>query len=85
MLPTQIQKQSKVPISEKSIAVLPVQDLSGGSDNAVFTTGVQNEILTDLAQVKDLKVINRSSVTQYKPGSERNLREIAGIGRGPCR
>ena len=77
MLPNQIQPSLVLPISAKGIAVLPFENLSGGADNAVFTTGVQNEILTDLARVKDLKVISRSSVMQYKPDAQRNLREIA--------
>src|SRR5205823_3627285 len=45
--------------------------------NAHFTDGVQDEILTDLAKVADLKVISRTSVMQYKSGAERNVREIA--------
>ncbi len=64
-------------ISEKSIAVLPFENLSEEKENAYFTDGVQDEILTDLAKVADLKVISRTSVMQYKTGAERNLREIA--------
>jgi len=63
-------------IPEKSIAVLPFENLSRDPDNAFFTDGVQDEILTDLARVADLKVISRTSVMQYKSGAQRNLREI---------
>ena len=65
------------PLPEKSIAVLPFQNLSKDEENAVFAGGVQDEILTNLAKVADLKVISRTSVMQYKSGPERNLREIA--------
>ena len=62
---------------EKSIAVLPFENLSRDPDNAFFTGGVQDEILTDLAKIADLKVISRTSVMQYKNTSSRNLPEIA--------
>src|SRR4029077_621304 len=61
---------------EKSIAVLPFENLSEEKANAFFTEGVQDEILTHLAQIADLKVITRTSVMQYKSGAPRNLREI---------
>src|SRR4029453_9064223 len=61
---------------EKSIAVLPFENLSSDKENAFFTDGVQDEILTDLAKIADLKVISRTSVMQYKTGAQRNLREI---------
>jgi TolB-like protein/Tfp pilus assembly protein PilF len=63
-------------IPEKSIAVLPFENLSRDPDNAFFTDGVQDEILTDLAKIADLKVISRTSVMQYKSGVARNLRKI---------
>src|SRR6266480_2386484 len=63
---------------EKSIAVLPFENLSANQENAFFTDGVQSEILTDLAKVADLKVISQTSVMQYKNTAKRNLREIAG-------
>ncbi len=63
-------------IVEKSIAVLPFANLSDDKQNAFFTDGVQDEILTDLARVADLKVISRTSVMQYKDTASRNLREI---------
>jgi TolB-like protein/Tfp pilus assembly protein PilF len=62
---------------EKSIAVLPFENLSRDPDNAFFTDGVQDEILADLAKVADLKVISRTSVMQYKNTATRNLPEIA--------
>jgi serine/threonine-protein kinase len=61
---------------EKSIAVLPFENLSRDPDNAFFAGGVQDEILTDLALIADLKVIGRTSVMQYKSGVARNLRKI---------
>jgi TolB-like protein/class 3 adenylate cyclase len=64
-------------IAEKSIAVLPFENLSEEKENAYFTDGVQDEILTGLARVADLKVISRTSTMQYKSGAELNLREIA--------
>jgi serine/threonine-protein kinase len=60
----------------RSVAVLPFENLSPDPDNAYFTDGVQDEILTDLARVADLKVISRSSVMQYKSGVARDLRKI---------
>src|SRR5437879_2017750 len=61
---------------EKSIAVLPFENLSEEKANAFFADGVQDEILTDLGRIADLKVISRTSVTQYRSGVARNLREI---------
>src|SRR5215831_12950167 len=62
---------------DRSIAVLPFENLSSDKENAFFTDGVQDEILTDLAKIADLKVISRTSVMQYKSGVARNLRKIA--------
>jgi serine/threonine-protein kinase len=62
--------------SDKSIAVLPFENLSDDKQNAFFADGVQDEILTNLAKVADLKVISRTSVMQYKAAASRNLREI---------
>src|SRR2546421_9816374 len=64
-------------INEKSIAVLPFENLSEEAANAFFADGMQDEILTNLARIADLKVISRTSVMQYKTGAKRNLREIA--------
>ena len=63
-------------IPQKSIAVLPFENLSSDKENAYFTDGVQDEILTHLARIADLKVISRTSVMQYKSGVARNLRKI---------
>ena len=68
---------SSLSVSEKSNAVLPFENLSAEKENAFFADGVQNEILTDLAKIADLKVISRTSVMLYKAGNPRNLREIA--------
>ncbi len=63
-------------IPQKSIAVLPFENLSANQENAFFADGVQDEILTDLAKIADLKVISRTSVIQYRSNAARNLREI---------
>jgi len=60
----------------KSIAVLPFENLSEDKANAYFADGVQDEILTDLAKVADLKVISRTSVIGYRDTAGRNLRKI---------
>ena len=64
-------------IPEKSIAVLPFENRSEEKANAYFADGIQDEILTDLAKIADLKVISRTSVMQYRNTASRNLREIA--------
>src|SRR5919198_1836443 len=69
-------RNAPLPVSDKSIAVLPFENLSANQENAFFTDGVQDEILSYLAKVADLKVISRTSVMQYKSGITRNLREI---------
>ncbi len=63
-------------IPEKSIAVLPFENRSDEKANAFFADGVQDEILTNLAKIADLKVISRTSVLLYQSGHPRNLREI---------
>ena len=68
--------RSTLAAPEKSIAVLPFENLSSDKENAYFADGVQDEILTDLAKIADLKVISRTSVMQYKSGVARDLREI---------
>jgi len=68
--------RSTLSVAEKSIAVLPFENLSEEKANAFFADGVQDEILTNLARIADLKVISRTSVMQYKSGLQRNLREI---------
>jgi TolB-like protein/class 3 adenylate cyclase len=62
---------------EKSVAVLPFENLSTEEQNAVFAGGVHREVLLNLAKIADLKVISRSSVMRYKPGTDRNLKQIA--------
>src|SRR5436190_8550362 len=64
-------------IPEKSIAVLPFQNLSDQKENAYFADGVQDEILTALTKIADLKVISRMSTMQYNTTTERDVREIA--------
>ena len=63
-------------LPEKSIAVLPFENLSPDPDNAYFTEGVQEEILTRLAKIADLKVISRTSTQRFKSSSD-NLPQIA--------
>ncbi|HEY4282377.1 MAG TPA: adenylate/guanylate cyclase domain-containing protein [Chthoniobacterales bacterium] len=64
-------------IPEKSIAVLPFENFSESKENEFFADGVQDDILTALSKVADLKVISRTSVMTYAAGAKRNLREIA--------
>jgi adenylate cyclase len=66
-----------VSVPEKSIAVLPLDNLSEEKENAFFADGIQEELLSNLAKIKDLKVISRTSVMQYKSGITRSLKEIA--------
>src|SRR5207247_9553441 len=64
-------------IPAKSVAVLPFENFSDDKENAYFADGIQDQLLTDLAKVADLKVITRTRVIQYKNAITRNLREIA--------
>jgi TolB-like protein/Flp pilus assembly protein TadD/class 3 adenylate cyclase len=64
-----------VAVPEKSIAVLPFENFSTDKENAFFAAGIQDDILTSLARIRDLIVISRSSVMQFRD-AERNLREI---------
>ncbi|MDQ6626239.1 MAG: hypothetical protein M3Y69_08915 [Verrucomicrobiota bacterium] len=64
-------------VADKSIAVLPFENLSANQETAFFTDGVQDEILSNLAKVADLKVISRTSVMQYRTVRARNLPQIA--------
>jgi TolB-like protein/class 3 adenylate cyclase/Tfp pilus assembly protein PilF len=76
-------KSEKIPsespsIPAKSIAVLPLENLSEEKENAFFADGIQDDVLTSLTKISDLKVISRTSVMQYRGrGASRNLREIA--------
>ena len=72
-------RQAGESISRKSIAVLPFENFSPDKENAFFADGVQDDILTSLAQIGSLKVISRSSVMQFRDVASRNLREIGKI------
>ena len=67
---------STAAIPEKSIAVLPFANLSADQENAFFTEGMQDDILTAISRIADLKVISRTSVATYLAGQPRNFREI---------
>jgi TolB-like protein len=62
-------------VPQKSIAVLPFDNFSDDKQETYFADGIQDDILTALSQVSDLKVISRTSVMQYR-GSKRNMRDI---------
>src|SRR5450432_764092 len=62
---------------EKSIAVLPFENLSEGNQDPISADAIQDDILTALAKIADLRVISRTSVSSYVPGRPRDLREIA--------
>src|SRR2546430_11579855 len=64
-------------VPQKSIAVLPFADLSDDKQNAFLADGVQDDILSTLSKIADLKVISGSSVSSYAPGTARNLADIA--------
>ena len=70
------QSEAATGIQQKSIAVLPFENLSDDKQNTYFADGVLDQILTNLAKVSDLRVISHTSVRQYKSGEPRNLREI---------
>jgi TolB-like protein/Flp pilus assembly protein TadD len=61
---------------DKSIAVLPFQNLSDEKENAYFADGIQDDILTNLSKIGDLKVISRTSVMSYRGSGTRNARDI---------
>jgi len=74
--PSRIQNAGLNPAPEKSIAVLPFENLSEDKANAYFADGIQDEILTRLSNIADLKVISRTSTRQYQ-SKPSDLREIA--------
>ena len=76
LLARAVPNESKSAMAAKSIAVLPFKNLSKDEENAFFADGVQDEILTHLAHVADLKVISHTSVMQYKNVAQRNMRQI---------
>src|SRR5206468_9563947 len=75
MLASSAPKTAAVP--EKSIAVFPFENLSEDKENAFFADGIQDDLVTSLARIKDLKVVSRSSVASYRDLAARKLRAIA--------
>ena len=75
MLASSAPKTAAVP--EKSIAVLPFENLSEDKENAFFADGIQDDLVTSLGRIKGLKVVSRSSVASYRDLSGRRLRAIA--------
>ncbi len=71
------QRVAEAVSTEKSIAVLPFENISANKDDAYFADGVQDEILNNLAKIAQLKVISRTSVMQYRADAKRDLRQIA--------
>jgi TolB-like protein/DNA-binding winged helix-turn-helix (wHTH) protein len=69
-------KRPSLPIPEKSVAVLPFDNLSGDPENAYFADGIKDEILTRLSKIAALKVISRTSTQKFKSAPD-NVREIA--------
>jgi TolB-like protein/Tfp pilus assembly protein PilF len=74
-VPSSARKVEIAAIPEKSIAVLPFENFGNEQENAYFADGVQDDILTNLAKIADLKVISRRSVAQYR-GSTQRIRDI---------
>lgn len=77
--PAESSARSEAPalvIPEKSIAVLPFENLSDDKENSYFAAGIQDDVLTSLAQIHELKVISRTSVMAYQKPDGRNMREI---------
>ena len=64
------------PAREKSVAVLPFENLSTEKENALLADGIQDDLLTNLAKIKDLRVISRTSVMKYRNADTRNIQEI---------
>ena len=73
------QRSAEAAPTEKSIAVLPFENISANKDDAYFADGVQDEILNNLAKIAQLKVISRTSVMQYRADTKRDLRQIANV------
>jgi hypothetical protein len=71
------QRVAQAVATEKSIAVLPFENISANKDDAYFADGVQDEILNNLAKIAQLEVISRTSVMQYRADNKRDLRQIA--------
>lgn len=64
------------PLPEKSIAVLPFENLGNDEAKAAFAIGIQDELLSDLARIADLKVISRTSVMKYQGDKQHNVQQI---------
>jgi TolB-like protein/Tfp pilus assembly protein PilF len=79
--PNERNREVVAPIPAKSIAVLPFENLSSDKENAYFADGIQDEILTRLATIADLKVISRTSTTRYKSNPEdlKNVSQQLGV------
>ena len=75
-LRTRPPKMAPASIPEKSIAVLPFENLSDDKQNAYFAAGIQDDVLTSLAQIRELKVISHTSVMAFQTSGGRNIREI---------
>ena len=76
IITTRLLSRPRLAVSDKSIAVLPFENLSGDKANAYFAEGIQDQILTRLATMADLKVISRTSTAKYKSKPE-NLRTVS--------
>jgi serine/threonine protein kinase/Tfp pilus assembly protein PilF len=76
LLRGQVANPPELPPSDKSIAVLPFENLSENKDSSDFGAGIQDDLLTSLAQIHDLKVISRTSVMAYQKPDARNMRAI---------
>lgn len=72
-----LRKPAMDAVPDKSIAVLPFENLNKDKENAFFAAGIQDDVLTSLAQIHELKVISRTSVMAYQKHGERNMREIS--------
>jgi eukaryotic-like serine/threonine-protein kinase len=72
-----LRNPTRTSIPEKSIAVLPFENLSDNKENSYFAAGIQDDVLTSLAQIRELKVISRKSVMAYQKPGGRNMREIS--------
>ncbi len=77
LLQGRVTNEPELPFSEKSIAVLPFENLSDNKDSSDFGAGIQDDLLTSLAQIHDLKVISHTSVMDYQEPGRRNMREIS--------
>ena len=76
LLRGQVANPPELPPPEKSIAVLPFENISDNKENSDFAAGIQDDVLTSLAQIHDLKVISRTSVMAYQKADGRNMRAI---------